>query len=71
MYFRPSTISACSSVDRAPASGAGCVGSIPIRRTIKSRLILKVKRLFIFITAACTARNREEKIRIAWNKVAR
>ena len=24
---------ACSSVDRAPASGAGCVGSIPIRRT--------------------------------------
>ena len=26
-------ICACSSVDRAPASGAGCVGSIPIRRT--------------------------------------
>ena len=26
-------IYACSSVDRAPASGAGCVGSIPIRRT--------------------------------------
>lgn len=26
-------ICACSSVDRAPASGAGCVGSIPVRRT--------------------------------------
>ena len=29
-------IYACSSVDRAPASGAGCVGSIPIRRTTKN-----------------------------------
>ena len=27
-------ICACSSVDRASASGAGCVGSIPIRRAI-------------------------------------
>ena len=27
------SVCACSSVDRAPASGAGCVGSIPVRRT--------------------------------------
>lgn len=27
-------VCACSSVDRAPASGAGSVGSIPVRRTI-------------------------------------
>ena len=33
-YTKPCDfICACSSVDRAPASGAGCVGSIPIRRT--------------------------------------
>lgn len=32
-------ISACSSVDRAPASGAGCVGSIPIRRIEKKSVL--------------------------------
>ena len=38
-------ICACSSVDRAPASGAGCVGSIPIRRTITGPVIDTMCRL--------------------------
>ena len=41
-------ICACSSVDRAPASGAGCVGSIPIRRTIVNPDEHYVRRGFLF-----------------------
>ena len=33
LYNNWHSVCACSSVDRAPASGAGCVGSIPVRRT--------------------------------------
>lgn len=38
IYNNCYSVCACSSVDRAPASGAGCVGSIPVRRTKSTSL---------------------------------
>ena len=37
-------ICARSSVDRAPASGAGCVGSIPVGRTRKRQILIGICR---------------------------
>ena len=37
---------ACSSVDRAPASGAGCGGSIPLRRTTLEQAMTSLAPIF-------------------------
>ena len=47
--YNSQAICACSSVDRAPASGAGCGGSIPLRRTmLKIGTFGKAKVLFFY-----------------------
>lgn len=43
IYNSQYSVCACSSVDRAPASGAGCVGSIPVRRTKNGRTYMSCR----------------------------
>lgn len=49
LYNNWHSVCACSSVDRAPASGAGCVGSIPVRRTKKIRSVSAERIFYVYI----------------------
>ena len=55
IYNNCHSVCACSSVDRAPASGAGCVGSIPVRRTKSTSLHCR-EVLFLPCSKPCSTR---------------
>ncbi len=53
IYVANLKVCACSSEDRAPASGAGSVGSIPIRRTKQKPAILIFRNCRFFTFTCC------------------
>ena len=60
IYNNCYSVCACSSVDRAPASGAGCVGSIPVRRTKNGRTYMSCRFSSIYKCITYTMPRRQQ-----------